>query len=273
MSTPAQGSVAATPLPQASRRNVIAHALVFIAGFTLVFVTAGATASSIGQFFADYRVLITRIFGIIVIVLGLNMLGLFRFAFLAMDKRLRIQTARASYPSSFLVGIGFAAGWSPCIGPILAAVLALASEEKTVSHGAALLFIYSLGLGFPFLLTALALQSVLPLLNRMKRYLRAIEIVAGAIVVGMGIVLLTDSFLRFTGWLYKTFPAVANIGTGPEASGDVISAGAVFIAGLVSFISPCVLPLVPVYISWITGQSIESLVASYQGRVHSPTPA
>ena len=181
--------------------------------------------------------------------------------FLAMDKRLRIHTARTSYPGSVLVGIGFAAGWSPCIGPILAAVLALAAEEKTVSHGMGLLLIYSAGLGVPFLLTALALQYVLPLLNRMKRYLQVIEMVAGAIVIGMGLVLVTDSLLRFTGWLYKTFPALANVGTGPEASGEVISVAAVFIAGLVSFISPCVLPLVPVYISWITGQTIEELAA------------
>jgi cytochrome c-type biogenesis protein len=244
------------------RREAILHALAFIAGFTLVFIAAGATASSLGELFAEYRVLITRVFGAVVIVLGLSMLGLFRVPFLAMDKRLRVHTSRTSYPSSFLVGIGFAAGWSPCIGPILAAVLALAAEEKTVSHGMALLFVYSLGLGLPFLLTALALQYVLPLLNRLKRYLRAIEIVAGLIVLGMGLVLVTDSLLRFTGWLYKTFPALATVGTGPEASGEVISASAVFVAGFVSFISPCVLPLVPVYISWITGQTIEELAGT-----------
>ncbi|PZR60917.1 MAG: hypothetical protein DLM53_10950 [Candidatus Eremiobacter antarcticus] len=85
----------------------------------------------------------------------------------------------------------------------------------------------------------------------------------------MGLVLVTNSFLRFTGWLYKSFPALANVGTGPEASGDVLSIGAVFVAGLVSFISPCVLPLVPVYISYLTGQSIESLVAAYD----KPAPA
>jgi cytochrome c-type biogenesis protein len=273
MLTNAKGAAPSPPAAEGVRRNVIAHAIVFIAGFTLVFILAGATASSIGQIFAEHRVIITRIFGLIVIVLGLNMVGLFRFAFLAMDKRLQIHTSRATYPSSFLVGIGFAAGWSPCIGPILAAVLALASEQKTVAHGMALLFVYSLGLGVPFLITAIALQFVLPLLNRMKRYLRAIEIFAGVIVIAMGFVLVTDSFLRFTGWLYQTFPALANVGTGPEVSGDVVSAGAVFIAGVVSFISPCVLPLVPVYISWITGQSIENLVASYERRGESPSPA
>lgn len=256
-----------------TRRNVILHSLIFIAGFTLVFVAAGATASALGQVFAEYRVLITRIFGIVVIVLGLNMLGLFRLPFLAMDKRLRFQNAGASYAGSFLVGIGFAAGWSPCIGPILAAVLAYASEEKTVAQGTFLLFIYSLGLSLPLLATAVALQWVLPLLARLRRFLGLIEVVAGLIVIGMGLVLVTDSFLRFTGWLYQTFPALANVGTGPEASGEAVSMGAAFVAGLVSFISPCVLPLVPVYISYLTGQSIESLVASYSGRPQTPEPA
>jgi cytochrome c-type biogenesis protein len=255
------------------RRTVIVHSLIFIAGFTFVFIAAGATASALGQVFAEYRLLITRIFGFVVIVLGLNMLGLFRFSFLAMDKRMRLRTNGASYAGSFLVGIGFAAGWSPCIGPILAAVLAYASETKTVAEGTFLLFVYSLGLSLPLLATAVALQYVLPLLSRIKRFLPAIEIVAGLIVIGMGLILVTDSFLRFTGWLYQTFPSLANVGTGPEASGAAVTMGAAFVAGLVSFISPCVLPLVPVYISYLTGQSIESLVASYERRSETPTPA
>ena len=244
-----------------SRRDVVIHALIFIAGFTCVFIIAGATASALGQVFAQYRIIITRILGAVVIVLGLNMLGLFRLSFLAMDKRLRFRRSGVGYAGSFLVGIGFAAGWSPCIGPILAAVLAYASESKTVGAGVWQLFIYSMGLALPFLLTAVALQYILPLLNRIKRFLPFIEKLAGIIVIAMGLVLVTNSFLRFTGFLYKTFPALANVGTGPEASGDAISLGAIFVAGLVSFISPCVLPLVPVYISYITGETIESLAA------------
>ncbi len=272
MSTIAQDATPSSPTA-VSRRNVVAHSLIFIAGFTLVFIAAGATASALGQLFAEYRVMITRVFGIAVIVLGLNMLGLFRLSFLAMDKRLQFRNPHATYVGSFFVGIGFAAGWSPCIGPILAAVLAYASQLKTVGEGTWLLFVYSLGLSLPLLATAVALQFALPLLNRIKRYLHAVEIAAGLMVIGWGLVLVTGSFLRFTGWLYKTVPALANVGTGPEASGDVVTLGAVFIAGLVSFISPCVLPLVPVYISYLTGQSIERLVASYAGRGGSTSPA
>ncbi|MBC5824270.1 MAG: cytochrome c biogenesis protein CcdA [Candidatus Eremiobacteraeota bacterium] len=254
------------PFDDAQRRDVIAHSLVFIAGFTLIFIIAGATASALGTVFADYRTLITRIFGLVIIVLGLNMLGLFRISFLAMDKRLRVNRGRVSYVGSFFVGIGFAAGWSPCIGPILAAVLGMAAETRTIAAAVGLLFVYSMGLGMPLLATAVGLHYVLPFLNRIKRFLPAIEAVTGALVVLMGIVVFTNSFLRFTGWLYQTFPTLQNVGTGPESSGNNLSIEAVFVAGLVSFISPCVLPLVPVYISYLTGQSIETLVAAYDRR-------
>lgn len=258
----AVGSIAqARPL---LRRNVVSHALAFIAGFTLVFVAAGASASALGQIFAEYRDVITRVFGFIVIVLGLNMLGLFRFAFLSMDRRVRFERKGVSYVASVLTGIGFAAGWSPCIGPVLAAVLAMASASKTVGSGMLLLFVYSMGLGLLFFATAIALQYILPVLARLKRYLRAIEVVAALIVIAMGVVLISNKWLFFVGYLYKTFPALTNVGTGPEIGAGAISFGVVFVAGVVSFISPCVLPLVPVYVSYLTGQSIENLIASYE---------
>jgi cytochrome c-type biogenesis protein len=124
-----------------------------------------------------------------------------------------------------------------------------------------LLLVYSAGLAIPFFLTAFALDRALPIFKRTRRFLPAIEFVSGLFVIAMGLVLVTNEWLRFTGWIYATFPALANLGTGPEATG-AISIGAVFVAGLVSFISPCVLPLVPVYISYITGQTIEQLAAA-----------
>lgn len=251
-----------TARPANVRLETLAHALVFVAGFTLVFVAAGATASALGQALSDYRVWIARIFGVIVILLGLNLMGLFRIPFLAMDKRLHFAHTITSYPATLLAGIGFSAGWSPCIGPVLAAVIALASSTRDVRLGTEYLLVYSLGLGIPFIITALALNYVLPLFKKFKRYLQAVEIVAGLIVVGMGVVLVTDSFLRFTGFLYREFPALANVGTGPDIAGGALTIGAVFVAGVVSFISPCVLPLVPAYISLITGRRLETLVAA-----------
>lgn len=246
------------------RREVLLHSLLFIAGFTIVFVSAGATASALGQLFAEYRQVLTRVFGAIVILLGLNMLGVFRLRFLAMDKRLQVRRSGVSFFGSLLAGIAFAAGWTPCIGPILAGVLALASAQQSVGSGIWLLFIYSMGLALPFFLMALGLQYALPALARVKRFLPLVDAVAGVIVLGVGLVLFTNSFLRFTAWLYQTFPAVASLGSGPELSGGAITAGAAFIAGFVSFISPCVLPLLPAFLSLLTGQSVESLIASYE---------
>lgn len=268
MSTTAAPTIDAPAPLTVGRREVMLHSLAFIAGFTVIFVAAGASASALSQAFADHRTLITRAFGVVVIFLGLNMLGLFRIPMLAMDKRVRFRRNGVTFVGSFLSGIGFAAGWSPCIGPILAAVLALASAQQTLAAGTGLLLVYSVGLGACFFLTAVLLQYALPLLTRVKRFLGVIDVIAGSIVIGMGVVLVTNSFLRFTGWLYQTFPALANVGTGPESAGDIshvsiAAIGAVFVAGVVSFISPCVLPLVPAYISILTGQSIESLVAAY----------
>ncbi|HYK54755.1 MAG TPA: cytochrome c biogenesis protein CcdA [Candidatus Eremiobacteraceae bacterium] len=253
--------MAQTATASTGKREAMLHSLAFIAGFTFVFVIAGATASAIGTIFNDYRTIITTVLGVVVILLGINMLGLFRLPFLQMDKRLRIRKPGVSYAGSVLVGIGFAAGWSPCIGPILAAVLAMASDAKTVYAAMGLLLIYSAGLAIPFFLTAFALDRALPVFKRMRRFLPAIEFIAGLFVIAMGLVLVTNKWLMFTGWIYATFPALANVGTGPETTG-AISIGAVFVAGFVSFISPCVLPLVPVYISYITGQSIEQLAAA-----------
>ncbi|MGH7706651.1 MAG: cytochrome c biogenesis CcdA family protein [Vulcanimicrobiaceae bacterium] len=185
-----------------ARSRVLSHALAFIGGFTLIFVLLGLSASAIGGLLAQNKDLIAKVGGAIIIVLGLNMIGIFRIPFLAMDKRLHVQHARQSLAISFLVGVGFAAGWSPCIGPILSAIFLLASTEKA-PQAAFLLFVYSMGLAIPFLITAAALTQSLSALNRIKRYLPAIEAASGAILVATGLVLVTDSFTRVAGFFYQ----------------------------------------------------------------------
>ncbi len=186
----------------ASRARVMMHALAFVGGFTLVFMAIGLSASALGSVFVSYKEWIARIGGVVVIVLGLNMIGLFKIPMLMMDKRLQVPSANRSVFASFLVGIGFAAGWSPCVGPILSAIILLAAGEK---YGTAtfLLFVYSMGLAIPFLLTAAAITQALGALNRVKRYLGAIEIGAGAFLVATGIVLITGSFGRVAGFFYQ----------------------------------------------------------------------
>jgi len=254
-------SATASAAPGTVRRDLIAHSVVFVLGFTIIFVLAGASASALGALFKEHQVLIARVIGVVIILLGLNMMGLFRLPLLAMDKRVHFAHTTTSYPATFLAGIGFAAGWSPCIGPVLAAVLALAGSTSSVGLGTLYLLVYSLGLGIPFVATAFALNWILPLFRRFKRYMHAVEIVAGLLVVGAGLILVTNSFLRFTGFLYREFPWLANVGTGPEVSGaSALTIGAIFLAGFVSFISPCVLPLVPAYISLLTGRRLEALL-------------
>jgi cytochrome c-type biogenesis protein len=186
----------------ADRARVMFHALAFIAGFTIVFMALGFTASAIGTALIEYRDWIAKIGGVVVIVLGLNMIGVFKIPFLMMDKRPQYRSANRSYLASFLVGLGFAAGWSPCIGPILAGILALATQEQ---YGKAtfLLFVYSMGLALPFFITAAAISQSLGALNRVKRYLGAIEVGAGAFLVATGVVLLTGTFGRVAGFFYQ----------------------------------------------------------------------
>jgi cytochrome c-type biogenesis protein len=133
-------------------------------------------------------------------------LGKLRITWFARDTRVQVQSGQRSLVASAIVGLAFAAGWSPCIGPILAAILALASQQSGVLQGAWLLFVYSLGLAVPFLVTALAIGAVLPVLNRIKRFLPAIEVTAGAFMILTGVVLVNYWFLRVAGWFYQFVP-------------------------------------------------------------------
>jgi cytochrome c-type biogenesis protein len=195
-----------TELTARARSRVSLHSLAFIAGFTIVFVGLGVTASALGEALRANQVLIARIGGIIVIVLGLQMMGVFQLRFLMMDKRIHTQPKERSYVASLLVGLAFAAGWSPCVGPVLALILAFAAQSQHIAEGAWLLFVYSMGLALPFFITALAIGGVLPALNRIKRFLPAIEFGAGAFMVLVGIVIFSNSFLRIAGLFYQFVP-------------------------------------------------------------------
>jgi len=188
------------------RTLAIGHALAFIAGFTLIFVALGVTASAIGGVLNAHRVLIAQIGGVIIVILGLQMMGMLRIPFLMRDTRVHVQREQRTFWTSGLVGIAFAAGWSPCIGPILAQILAIASQAHT-SQAALLLLTYSLGLAVPFFLTAVAIGAVLPVLNRIKRFLPAIEFCAGLFLVAVGLVLVNNAFYAVAGWFYQFVPA------------------------------------------------------------------
>ena len=192
-----------------SRARVMLHALCFVAGFTVVFMLIGLSASALGSFFASDQIAgatvkewIARIGGGIVIILGLNMIGLFKIPALMMDKRIQVRSVNRSFFASFLVGIGFAGGWSPCIGPILSLIILKATQEQ-YAVASLLLFVYSMGLAVPLLITAAAITQSLGVLNRVKRYLNAIEIGAGVFLVATGLVIVTGTFGRVAGFFYQ----------------------------------------------------------------------
>lgn len=190
----------------ASRARTMLHALAFVAGFTVVFMAIGLSASALGSVFVDYKDWIARIGGAVVILLGLNMIGLFKIPALMMDKRLQFRSANRSFVASFLVGIGFAAGWSPCIGPILSLIILKASQQH-YGEASFFLFVYSMGLAVPLLITAAAINVALRALNGVKRYLNVIEICAGVFLVLAGIVIVTGTFGRVAGFFYQFVPA------------------------------------------------------------------
>jgi cytochrome c-type biogenesis protein len=187
------------------RAQTLAHAVAFVLGFSLIFVALGLSASVIGSALDANRALIAQVGGVLVVVLGLHMMGMLRIPVLMMDSRAHLQHDRRNLWTSGLVGIAFAAGWSPCIGPILAGILAIASQQHS-TQAAVLLSFYSLGLALPFLVTAVAVGSVLPLLKRVKRALRTIEFASGAFLIVVGLVLVNNAFLNVAGWFYQFVP-------------------------------------------------------------------
>jgi len=186
-----------------TKARVLLHALAFVAGFTVIFIAIGLSASAIGAFFAGNKRFVELFGGAIIVVLGLQMMGIFKIPALMMDKRVHLQGRKPSYWVSFLVGLGFAAGWSPCIGPILSGIILLAASQRTIGEATFLLFAYSMGLAIPFLVTAAAITQSLGALGRIKRFMPAIEATSGAVLVATGVVVATDQFTRIAGFFYQ----------------------------------------------------------------------
>ena len=197
--------------PEAGRHVVFAAAL-FVLGFATVFTLLGAAASALGQVLRQYQDWLAWIAGIVVIVMGLHFLGLFRIRLLHRDVRFRGPAEPAGLWSGYVMGLAFAFGWTPCIGPVLAAVLAVAAREATVASGMALLATYALGIGVPFVAAALAVNPFLGFLIRFRRHFAHVERVMGGLLVATGVLFLTGWLSQFSFWLIETFPALARLG-------------------------------------------------------------
>lgn len=193
------------------RRRTILIACSFVAGFSTVFVTLGATASVLGYYLRHYMETLGLLAGIAIIIMGLHFLGLLRINFLYREKRFRPQKP-PGFLGAYIMGLAFAFGWTPCIGPVLASILALAGSEANVERGVTLLGIYSLGLGLPFLLTALAAQPFAVLMKRVKSRLDLVEKLMGLALVATGIAFLSGGLTTASFWLLETFPALGTLG-------------------------------------------------------------
>jgi len=174
------------------KRAVMMSSLMFILGFTISFIALGATATAVGKLLLTRMPYLRIIAGIIMIVFGLHVLGILRIKALYQDTRMHKVQTSSGMLGALVLGLVFALGWSPCLGPILSGILGLASEQETVLKGMGLLFVYSAGLGIPFLLTSLGLNQFLSFYNRFKRHFRALEIISGILILGVGVLILTD---------------------------------------------------------------------------------
>ncbi len=253
--TLSQGEMEKSQPQVAPRRlEVFVHALLFVLGFSLIFTVGwGGAVTVLGQLFGQYKYALGRIGGVVVILFGLATLDIIRIPWFYADTRAQYTGQRGTYGGSALMGIFFAAGWSPCIGVSLGAILTLGMSQQTVGQAMWLTSGYSLGLGIPFLILALGLERATGWVVRMRRYQRAFQIASGVFILIIGFMLLTNTMSRISIWalqngLYLDFSAYT-------AAPTYLTA---MLAGLLSFLSPCVLPLVPAYLGYLSGHTFRA---------------
>lgn len=274
----------------ANRRGVFFHALAFVLGFSAVFVLLGASVAFIGFTLRVYLPDIVKVGGLILILFGLyvsgvldwiaarmrraggdrNPIGRGYIAFVdglaqLMYTEGRVQVRadrRLGYLSSFIMGIFFSAGWIPCIGPVLSAIYLLASDAQTVGQGALLLFVYSAGLGIPFLLTGAALSSATGFLRRLNQHMGILSKITGIFLIFMGVLLFMDRLSTLAIWFVSRFgTGLASLELSGGATSGVATLPIAFAAGVLSFLSPCVLPLIPAYIGYLSGTAVANSTA------------
>ncbi|HTD23651.1 MAG TPA: cytochrome c biogenesis protein CcdA [Terriglobales bacterium] len=192
------------------RKVVMLNSIMFILGFSVIFISLGAAAAGVGSLFGSHRSLLLRIGGVVIILFGLHLTGLVPIKMLYADKRMHSLKANASLAGAFLVGLAFAFGWSPCVGPILSLILGLAAVQGGVTKSVFLLGLYSLGLAVPFLLTTVAIGRFFSFYTRIRQHLHKIEVGSGVIMMALGVLIVSGHFLKINGWLNK-LPFFQNI--------------------------------------------------------------
>lgn len=245
----------ASPLvsSQSERLRIFLHAFLFVFGFSLVFVIGwGGSVTALGQIFGTYKRVIAQMGGVIVIAFGLATLEVIRIPWFYADTRAQYTGQRGTYGGSALMGVFFAAGWSPCIGATLGAILTMGLSQQTVGQAMWLASGYSVGLGIPFLAMALGLERASGWIKRMRPYQKYFKIASGVFIIAIGILLMTNTMSLIAIWAFRNGYFIESFATYAAAPTYITA----IIAGLLSFVSPCVLPLVPAYLGYLSGHTL-----------------
>ncbi|WP_114377141.1 cytochrome c biogenesis CcdA family protein [Elioraea thermophila] len=197
---------------EADRLRVVTAAFFFVLGFATVFIALGASATAISQLLAEHMETFALVAGAVLIAFGLHFAGLFRLGFLYREKRIEVDRKPTGPLGAYVVGLAFAFGWTPCVGPILAGILTIAASSQSVGYGASLLAVYAAGIGVPFLLAALFASRFLGFVQRMRRYFRAVELAVGGLLIVTGVMIMTGTFSVIGNWLLETFPMFSRLG-------------------------------------------------------------
>lgn len=244
-----------------SRGYLFIHALAFVVGFSIIFVIGwGGAATILGQIFVTNKIWIARIGGLVLIIFGLATMDIIHISWFNMDTRQQYRGSTGTFWGSLVMGIFFAAGWSPCIGATLGAILTLGFSSNTVGQAMYLSLAYSIGLGIPFLLLALLIDQAIPIVKRLGKHLRVFQIITGALIITIGILMITSQMTVISRWALQS-----GFYIDIPSSGHVPGTLTAMLAGALSFLSPCVLPLVPAYLGYLSGQALASTKQEIQG--------
>ncbi len=200
------------PVDRALTRRVFVSASAFVVGFGTVFVALGATATALSGFIAQYLDVLSKIAGAVIVLFGLHFMGVFRIGFLNFEKRFHIENKPSGLIGSYVLGLAFAFGWTPCVGPILVTILMVAAAGDSVWYGTSLLGTYAAGMGAPFLIAALAVKPFMKFMGRMRKHMRTVELTIGTLLVVTGVAIFTGLMADAAFWLLEIFPFFADFG-------------------------------------------------------------
>ena len=234
------------------RSYVFLHALAFVFGFSIIFVVGwGGATTILGQLFVTYKDWIARIWGIILIIFGLATMEIIHIPWFYMDTRRQFKGKTGTFWGSIAMGVFFAAGWSPCIGATLGAILTLGFSSETVGQAMRLSLAYSLGLGIPFLILALAIDQSVPFVRKLGKHIRTFQIISGLLIIAIGVLMITAQMTALARWALQS-----GLYLDIQSRSGIPSMMTALAAGALSFLSPCVFPLVPAYLGYLSGHVI-----------------